>query len=312
MAFDPSTQIAGLVAMIASIVLATVVLANIFAVQSANVPNFSLSYPDGSRVQVLMIEPTGGIIRIISSPPNAPSSFLHYTLEVPQPPLPEGAGFSVGETAEAFILSSQASVVSVNKTVATASVARQGSLNPLSVELQPVTQEDQLQCGNGHGGPIESGCIRSWRSLQPDEKIFGFGVQFTEVDHTGTTKFIRTNAGPDSDGLTHNPAPFFVSSLNYGVAINAHAYTYFDIGYAFPALNGKDSTSSGSRWSDSHLPAAADSARASGRGLHLMHTADPVMDLYFFTGLTPAAILAQYTQIYGRTTLPPLWALGQW
>ena len=33
----------------------------------------------------------------------------------------------------------------------------------------------------------------------------------------------------------HNPAPLFFSSLGYGLAVNTHAYAYFDVGFAVPA-----------------------------------------------------------------------------
>ncbi|RUP48064.1 glycosyl hydrolases family 31-domain-containing protein, partial [Jimgerdemannia flammicorona] len=35
-----------------------------------------------------------------------------------------------------------------------------------------------------------------------------------------------------------------------------------------------------------------------------------VLDFYFFTGPTPAAVVSQYLQLVGRPAMPPLWALG--
>lgn len=35
-----------------------------------------------------------------------------------------------------------------------------------------------------------------------------------------------------------------------------------------------------------------------------------VLDFYFFAGPTPADVVAQYLQLIGRPTMPPLWALG--
>ena len=75
--------------------------------------------------------------------------------------------------------------------------------------------------------------------------------------------------------------------MGYGAALNTHAYSYFDVGYAVPA-------------------------QPSIPGLNLLHTADPVMDLYFFAGPALADVMAQFTQLYGRPSMPPRWSLGLW
>jgi alpha-D-xyloside xylohydrolase len=112
-------------------------------------------------------------------------------------------------------------------------------------------------------------------------------MQSYAVDHVGTTKWIETDANPAALGLDHAPAPFFLSSLGFGVAVNTHAYSYFDVGFAFP-------------------PGAGVS------GVNLMHSSDPVFDTIFFAGPRLADVMAQFTQLYGRTALPPKFALGLW
>lgn len=250
--------------------------------------NFTNTYPDGSSILVQYV--SDGIVRIMTIPSGANANFKKFALEVPQPPVPANAGFTVLDAGSAYQLICNSSVIFVSKASATTNVSRpDGTL--LSGEVHPASSEPESQCGNGHGGPITGGCLRGWRTLQPEEQIYGFGVQFsTGINHAGQTIFIQTAAVPTlGQGQSHIPAPFFLSSLGYGVAINTHTYTYFDVGFAFP-------------------PGPAGGAS----GINLLHTADPVLDLYVFTGPSLAAVTAQYTQLYGRTALPPKFALGQW
>lgn len=47
-------------------------------------------------------------------------------------------------------------------------------------------------------------------------------------------------------------------------------------------------------------------------GVSRVHLADPVVDLYFFAGPTHHDVLYQYTQLTGRMSMPPKWAMGLW
>jgi hypothetical protein len=253
---------------------------------SSPVVNYTIAYPDGSVLRAELVAADGSIVRLVVIPPGKNESFLRYPLTVPQPPLPSNASFIVKDSPSYALLFTSCSTLNISKAVPTTQLlSPSGSL--LSAEPQPVSAEPELQCGNGHGGPIAGGCLRAWRSIQEGEGIFGFGMQSFAVDHVGTTKWIQTDANPSPEGMDHAPAPFFVSSLGYGYALNTHRYAYFDVGFAIPPS-------------------------ASGAGLNLIHSADPVVDGFFFAGPGPAAVLGQFTQLFGRPTLPPRAALGLW
>jgi alpha-D-xyloside xylohydrolase len=252
--------------------------------------NYTLSYPDGSSLRAELVSADGSLVRVVVIPPGANENFLRYELRVPQPDLPPTAGFNIEDHPSYVLLSTTNSILNVSKNEPTSSLMRpDGTL--LSYETQPISREDESQCGNGHGGPIVGGCLRSWRSLQrsssgDDEAIYGFGMQSYTVNHVGTTKWIQTDANPSVNGLDHAPAPFFLSSLGYGVVLNTHSYSYFDVGFAFPI------TSTG--------------------GINLMHSSDPVVDIFFLVGPHLTDVMAQFTQLFGRTSLPPKFSLGLW
>jgi alpha-D-xyloside xylohydrolase len=255
-----------------------------------NVNNYTISYSQGSTLRAELISADGSIVRVVVIPSGSSENFHRYELRVPQPELPSNSGFIVEESTSFVLLITNSSVLNISKIDPTSTLMRRdGTI--LSYETQPITKEVESQCGNGHGGPILGGCLRSWRSLQrsssgEDEAIYGFGMQSFAVDHVGTTKWIQTDANPSNLGLDHAPAPFFLSSLGYGVVLNTHSYSYFDVGFAFPISN-------------------------SG-GINLMHTSDPVVDIFFMIGPHLTDVMGQFTQLFGRTSLPPKFSLGLW
>lgn len=160
--------------------------------RAAPVVNFTTTYLDGSTLRVELVAADGSIVRAVVIPKGANESFLRYPLTVPQPPLPPNATFVVSQAATYTLLTTPASIVNVSKLEPIAQLlSPAGAL--LSGEPQPVSAQPESQCGNGHGGPIAGGCLRSWRTLQAGERIWGFGMQSFSVDHSGTTVWIATD-----------------------------------------------------------------------------------------------------------------------
>ncbi len=169
---------------------------------AAPVANFTQTYSDGSCVFVGCVSADGSILRITSAPAGGAAPYARFPLEVPQPPLPAGSGLVVQDNGGYVLLTTPSLVVNVSKTQATASVLRASDGTVLSHDLAPPSIQPESQCGNGHGGPIAGGCVRASRSLQYNEKVWGYGMQFASgPDQTLTTKFIRTCANPDDTGL---------------------------------------------------------------------------------------------------------------
>lgn len=117
--------------------------------------------------------------------------------------------------------------------------------------------------------------------LSHDEKIFGCGESFTRLDKRGqkVNAWTRDAVGVQAE-LMYKPIPFFMSSNGYGMFVHTSAPVTFDFGQYF----------------DQH---------------NVIYSKDENLDLFIFLG-NPKDILSQYTQLTGRSPVPPLWSFGFW
>ena len=117
--------------------------------------------------------------------------------------------------------------------------------------------------------------------LSHDEKIFGCGESFTRLDKRGQKINVWTRDGMGVQAeLMYKPIPFFMSSNGYGMFVHTSAPVTFDFGQYF----------------DQH---------------NVIYSKDENLDLFVFLG-NPKEILSEYTQLTGRSPVPPLWSFGFW
>ncbi len=117
--------------------------------------------------------------------------------------------------------------------------------------------------------------------LSHDEKIFGCGESFTRLDKRGQKVNVWTRDGMGVQAeLMYKPIPFFMSSNGYGMFVHTSAPVTFDFGQYF----------------DQH---------------NVIYSKDENLDLFIFLG-NPKEILSEYTQLTGRSPVPPLWSFGFW
>lgn len=141
-------------------------------------------------------------------------------------------------------------------------------------------------------GPVwrADGSLSSLKVLPPDEYYYGFGERTSLLEKRGRRYTcwntdpgdISFDHGPGADRL-HQSIPFFMALRagegGYGLFFNNTFKTVFDVGHTDPNFL---------------------SLEAAGGEL----------DYYVFYGPEPAAIVEAYTDLTGRTPLPPRWALG--
>lgn len=118
-------------------------------------------------------------------------------------------------------------------------------------------------------------------SLQPDEKIFGCGESFTQFNKRGEKVVLYTD---DANGVQnetmYKPIPFYMSNRGYGVFMHHSTPITVDFGKYFNGANN-------------------------------MMIGDDQADLFIFLG-EPKDILDAYTDLTGKTAMPPLWSFGFW
>ncbi|MDH7599035.1 MAG: alpha-xylosidase [Sedimentisphaerales bacterium] len=118
-------------------------------------------------------------------------------------------------------------------------------------------------------------------TLSPGEKIFGCGESFTALDKRGQRIVLWTD---DSNGTQnkemYKPIPFFLSSHGYGVFMHTSSPITCDFGHYYTSITS-------------------------------LMIGDDQLDLFLFIG-KPKEILAAYTELTGRSPMPPLWSFGLW
>lgn len=118
-------------------------------------------------------------------------------------------------------------------------------------------------------------------NLQPDEKIFGFGEQYTELNKRGQKVVLWVD---DANGVqneaSYKPIPFFLSSRGYGMFIHTSSPITCDVGKYFSGVNS-------------------------------ILVGDESLDLFVFLG-QPKEVLNEYTNLTGKASMPPLWSFGFW
>ena len=129
-----------------------------------------------------------------------------------------------------------------------------------------------------------------WKRLREDEHVYGLGEKTGDLDKRGRYRggyaYAMWNRdtyayGDDTDPL-YVSVPFFMvmrGGRAHGIFLDNTFRTTFDIGHA-------------------------------DRDLLSFGAADGELNYYFIDGPTPKDVVQRYTELTGRTPLPPLWALG--
>jgi alpha-glucosidase (family GH31 glycosyl hydrolase) len=115
---------------------------------------------------------------------------------------------------------------------------------------------------------------------EPDEKFYGLGERFGHLNLAG---HVIGNRTADEAGLrsSYAPATFLLSSRGYGLYLKTMGYATFDL-------------------------------RIAERGCYQVTAADAELNLTFFAGPHPQAVIERHARWIGLPPLPPEWSFGVW
>ena len=127
--------------------------------------------------------------------------------------------------------------------------------------------------------------VRCWKQMPEDEQYFGLGENAGRLDKRGHA-YVMWNTDVPGWGATTTPlyqtVPFFIGLRQgraYGIFFDNTWRSSFDMGVQF-----RNEYSFGAEGGE--------------------------MNYYFFYGPAPKKVLEEYTDLVGRMSLPPMWAIG--
>ncbi len=171
------------------------------------------------------------------------------------------------------------------ETLRTPRLEIRAQLNPFRLSFDDsdgkLISKDDPDLGMAHDGAR----VRVWKWMPADEQYFGLGEKSGRLDKRGHS-YVMWNTDAYGWGATTDPlyedVPFFIALRRgkaYGIFFDNTYRSSFDFGTEFP-----------NRYSFG----------AEGGELNY----------YFFYGPSPAKVVEEFTELVGRTPLPPRWVLG--
>jgi alpha-D-xyloside xylohydrolase len=151
--------------------------------------------------------------------------------------------------------------------------------------------------------------------LEPDELIYGLGLQLQSFELRGTKKRLRVNADPANDtGDSHAPVPFYVTTRGYGVFVDTARYATFYLGNKARVPAGGRPTPAASARHDgwNGLPPYEQKGIGLASEVIIEVPHAPGVDVYVFAGPSLREAVQRYNLFAGGGVLPPRWGLGFW
>jgi alpha-glucosidase (family GH31 glycosyl hydrolase) len=141
--------------------------------------------------------------------------------------------------------------------------------------------------------------------LQPEEKLYGLGLQMHGSNRRGGVYHLRVDHYRTGQDRLHAPTPLYVSSRGYAVFFNTArpCALYAGVGNRLgsPGNPPPRDRNTDPKWDSRPV---SDAVEASVQA--------PGLEVFLFAGPTPLEAVRRYNLFCGGGALPPRWALGFW
>jgi len=118
-------------------------------------------------------------------------------------------------------------------------------------------------------------------AIDVDEYIYGLGERFTPFVKNGQVVDVWNEDGGTASEITYKNIPFYITNKGYGVFVDNEGDVSYEIGSE-----------------------KVERVQFSVEGERL--------DYYVINGHTPMGTVEKYTELTGRSALPPAWSFGLW
>lgn len=133
----------------------------------------------------------------------------------------------------------------------------------------------------GHITEGEQTWVHQQLSIEPGERVYGFGERFGAFTKNGQVVDTWNADGGTSSEQAYKSVPFYLTSRGYGVLVDSPDAVSFEVG---SEVNSRVQFS---------VPGET-------------------LDYYVIAGPTPKDVLARYTRLTGRAPQVPAWSFGLW
>ena len=147
---------------------------------------------------------------------------------------------------------------------------------------------------------------------EPNEQIYGFGLDPQAYEQKGLTKYLTISSGViGKTGAGHGPVPFYISTRGYGIYVDTARVPYVHVASLSPKQSAVNSGSVENRLKTSEDDLyARQQARGKLQVIFDIASNSTGVDVYVLGGPSMREVVQRYNLFSGGGCIPPMSGLG--
>lgn len=146
---------------------------------------------------------------------------------------------------------------------------------------------------------------------EPDDQIYGFGLDPEAYEQKGLRKYLAVCAGVlTKTGASHGPVPFWLSTRGYGVFVDTARVPFVHVARLTPLASGVNKAGDGQP--KASVAELYGERKATGKSEVVVEIPGDTtgVDVYVFAGPDLRTAVQRYNLYSGGGAVPPMWGLG--